>query len=229
MASAGRDARLTQKETAQSRVQGHSLGSMARVSDEVKDPLPLPVGTPGATGGKAEWRRWARAVRAELNWAQLGRAVRGELRSLLGATAPTTVLAYRAMPAEVDVAPLVDEFRRHRWAATRTPERGWLTIHPWHTPRVRHRLGFEQPVASAAVLEASTVGLVLVPGLAFDVRGTRLGHGRGYYDELLSRLPSTTVLVGIGVDAVVVDELPAEPHDVRLTHILSESGLRQVS
>ncbi|MFN0026768.1 MAG: 5-formyltetrahydrofolate cyclo-ligase [Acidimicrobiales bacterium] len=202
---------------------------MARSSGEVKDLLPLPVDRPDATTSKTEWRRWARAVRAELNWAQLGRAVRGELRSLLGATAPTTVLTYRAMAQEIDVAPLVDEFRRHRWATTRTPEQGWLTVHAWHTPRERHRLGFEQPVEAALALDASTVGLVLVPGLAFDAFGTRLGHGRGYYDELLRRLPCGAVLVGVGVDAVVVDELPAEAHDVGLTHIITESGLRQVT
>ncbi len=229
MASAGEDARLTQKETAQSRVQGHNLDSMARGGGEVKDLLPLPMSPPAADSGKPEWRRWARAVRDGLDWAQLARAVRGELRALLGATAPTTVLGYRAMAAEIDVAPLVDEFRRHRWSTTRTPERGWLTVHPWHTPREHHRLGFEQPLASASVLDVSTIGLVLVPGLAFDLHGTRLGHGRGYFDQLLSRLPSTAMLVGIGVDSVVVDELPVEPHDVRLTHVLTESGLRQVN
>lgn len=202
---------------------------MTRSSGEVKDLLPLPVSCAGLGNDKSAWRSWARSVRAERDWAPLGRAVRGELRSLVGATAPTTVLAYRAMPHEIDVAPMVDEFRRHAWATTRTPDGGWLTLHPWHTRRERHRLGFEQPVASAPVVDPSSIGLVLVPGLAFDVLGTRLGHGRGYYDELLSRLSPTTVLVGVGIDAVVVDQLPVESHDVRLTHILTESGLRQVS
>lgn len=71
--------------------------------------------------------------------------------------------------------------------------------------------------------------IVLVPGLAFDTRGVRLGRGGGHYDRLLARLPEATLRVGIGWDLQVMTEhdtpLPAEEHDARMDYLCTPSGL----
>jgi 5-formyltetrahydrofolate cyclo-ligase len=63
--------------------------------------------------------------------------------------------------------------------------------------------------------------LVIVPSLAVDRRGVRLGRGRGYYDRSLGRRNPRARLVAMVRDAEFVDELPAEPHDVLMTHALT--------
>jgi 5-formyltetrahydrofolate cyclo-ligase len=69
-------------------------------------------------------------------------------------------------------------------------------------------------------------GLVLLPALAVDRRGVRLGRGRGFYDRSLPARDPQAQLVALVRDAELVDELPCEPHDVPMTHALTpERGL----
>jgi len=55
--------------------------------------------------------------------------------------------------------------------------------------------------------------LVIVPGVAFDRRGHRLGHGHGYFDRFLGRLPKTTPTIGVAFRCQLLDRLPTAPHD----------------
>lgn len=63
--------------------------------------------------------------------------------------------------------------------------------------------------------------LVLVPGVAFDLNGGRMGFGKGYYDKYLASIP-TCITMGISYDFQITDELPMEPTDVALDYIISE-------
>jgi 5-formyltetrahydrofolate cyclo-ligase len=63
--------------------------------------------------------------------------------------------------------------------------------------------------------------LVIVPALAVDRRGVRLGRGRGFYDRSLDGRSPKTRLIAMVRDVEFVDELPAEPHDVPMTHALT--------
>ena len=67
--------------------------------------------------------------------------------------------------------------------------------------------------------------IVLVPLLAFDAGGGRLGYGGGYYDRTLAAYPGA-LAVGVAFDAQEVDAVPMEAHDRRLDAVLTESGLR---
>jgi 5-formyltetrahydrofolate cyclo-ligase len=67
-------------------------------------------------------------------------------------------------------------------------------------------------------------GMVLVPALAVDVRGVRLGRGRGFYDRSLSSRNPHAPLIAVVRDDELVDELPADPHDVEMTHALTPRG-----
>lgn len=74
--------------------------------------------------------------------------------------------------------------------------------------------------------------VVLVPGLAFNEQGGRLGYGGGYYDRLYAKLREsggalTTQWIGFAYELQVIAEpLPMEPHDLRLTGLATEAGLR---
>lgn len=140
-------------------------------------------------------------------------------------------LAYLPLAGEPDLSELLrDEYRS--WYATRT----WptddrpLTVHAYRRDGLeRHRYGFLQPSPDAAIVDPAILDLVLVPGLAFDAAGTRLGHGRGYFDRLLGTLRPRTLLVGVAQEAVLVPRLPREAHDVAMHFLVTEAGVRAVA
>ncbi len=93
-------------------------------------------------------------------------------------------------------------------------------------PMVDMGFGTAGPGPEAEVLDPQ---IMLVPLSAFDDRGNRIGYGAGYYDRVISRLKAKDIeprLIGIAFDCQAVGSVPAEPHDVPLGEILTESGLR---
>ena len=74
----------------------------------------------------------------------------------------------------------------------------------------------------ARLVAPEALDLALVPGVAFDLRGGRLGFGAGFYDRLLSRLPGDLPTVGLAFDFQVIPRLPFEPHDMLLGAIVTE-------
>lgn len=66
---------------------------------------------------------------------------------------------------------------------------------------------------------------ILVPGVAFDRTGGRLGNGYGYYDRLLAQVRSDTLLVGISFESQVLEALPLAPHDIRMDRVITEAAI----
>jgi len=71
-------------------------------------------------------------------------------------------------------------------------------------------------------IDPEKIELVIVPGLAFDRTGRRLGRGKGYYDRFLSSLPETTPKVGLAFHFQIIDEVPCCSHDFPLTMVISD-------
>ena len=180
-------------------------------------------GTAETPRTKDEWRGWARRVRAELDLAALSGAVVDALTAWPALDAASTVLTYLPLPDEIDLTRLMDD--RRRWVTTRTPNRGGrLTVHELGGPLELHRFGFPQPHRSAPELDPAAIDLALVPGLAFDLWGARLGRGAGYYDELLTRMSPRLTRVGVVPASLVVDELPTDEHDVPMSFLATDEG-----
>ena len=91
------------------------------------------------------------------------------------------------------------------------------------TRLVSHVFGMQEPPEDAPVYEADEQTLILVPGLAFDRTGHRLGYGGGWYDRLLADAPKDAVKLGVAHSFQIVEDLPTEPHDIRLTAIVADS------
>lgn len=87
--------------------------------------------------------------------------------------------------------------------------------------------GILEPPAGP-VVRPRDVRAWLVPGLAFTRKGGRLGYGGGWYDRLLCKVPKRVPKIGIAYAFQLVDELPAEPHDIRLTFVVSCDDLADV-
>jgi 5-formyltetrahydrofolate cyclo-ligase len=114
------------------------------------------------------------------------------------------------------------------WLTSRVNPNSRLTLHDFASATVKNRFGILEPPSDALEFDPSLVDVALVPGLAFDLKGTRLGYGAGYYDRLLPRLRPGILIVGVTCDALVVPDLPREDHDVRMTHLATESGVRAI-
>lgn len=72
------------------------------------------------------------------------------------------------------------------------------------------------------------IDLIVVPGVAFDRRGYRIGYGGGYYDKYLSQ-SLNAVTIGFAYEQSLIDEIPSEGHDQKVDIILTESGEHHVS
>lgn len=84
----------------------------------------------------------------------------------------------------------------------------------------------EPPVGT--VVRSEDVRAWLVPGLAFTEGGGRLGYGGGWYDRLLARAAKSAPKIGVAYGFQLVDELPTEPHDIRLTSVESCEDLADI-
>jgi len=69
--------------------------------------------------------------------------------------------------------------------------------------------------------------LILIPGIAFDLHGRRLGRGKGFYDRLLTEIRG--VKCGIAFDEQIVEKIPVEPHDVRMDFILTPTRFAEIT
>jgi 5-formyltetrahydrofolate cyclo-ligase len=136
-----------------------------------------------------------------------------------------SVLFFAPMPGELDVWPLLSVALSagKRVALPRFERRTRTYIacqiqNPETDLHVGH-FGIREPAAQCSPLPAGRLGLILVPGVAFDGQGHRLGRGKGYYDQLLTVMRGTRC--GVAFDQQVEREIPVEPHDARMDFLLT--------
>ena len=74
-------------------------------------------------------------------------------------------------------------------------------------------------------IRADELDLIMVPGVAFDRRGARMGHGFGYYDKLLEHARVNCPLVALAFECQMFPEIPTAPHDVFMDKIITEAAI----
>jgi 5-formyltetrahydrofolate cyclo-ligase len=148
-------------------------------------------------------------------------------------TRATTVALFVPMRMEVDVGLLERRARTEgkRVAAPRmTPPEDGAPIHAWRLVLHEWADGAEliesghmvrEVAATAPIVPHDTVDLVIVPALALDVRGARIGYGAGHYDALLPTCTRAT-RVGVAFDFQLLAEIPEEEGDARVHWIVTD-------
>lgn len=102
---------------------------------------------------------------------------------------------------------------------------GALVFRQICNPAALHKgvFGIYEPGNSCAIYAPQDIDIIVIPGVAFDRKGRRIGYGKGYYDKTLHSLEGTGRFVGFCYDFQLLDEIVGEPHDVSMDLIVSET------
>jgi len=136
-----------------------------------------------------------------------------------------SVLFYSVLSGELDLSPLMAEAAcGGKVVALPKYDPAMACYTPYRIERPEVELvpgafGILEPLAEAPALALKQLDLALVPGLAFDCGGRRLGRGKGHYDRLLAAV--TGVRCGVAFDQQIVVNVPVEPHDILMNFILT--------
>ncbi len=151
------------------------------------------------------------------------------------------ILGYYPLPSEVNILPFLRTLLQEGYPSALPrigPEPGEMTFYlitalPGKDPAQgweRSPLGPWEPDKGHPDLSVLPHrGLVLVPGLAFDIRGGRLGRGGGYYDRLLASLPSGWKTAAPLFSCQLVDSVPRASHDIRIQYLVSPRGIQSTA
>ena len=174
---------------------------------------------------KADLRRQIQQIKRQFTPQQLEELsllVISSLRPLLAEA--QTIMAYYSLPDEVNTHALIDELVAEGKTVLLPKVTGADTMElRRYTGRADLQEGayhILEPVGEPFT-DLSAIDLILVPGLAFDAAGHRLGRGRGYYDRFLhSRDGSYCVKIGVCFDFQKVDEVPVDVHDIAMDKVV---------
>lgn len=134
-----------------------------------------------------------------------------------------TVLLYSSLPDEVDTHTFI-----RRWEGRKrillpvvvSDSELELRVYTGSGNMRRGAFNIDEP-AGAAFTDYGSIDLAVIPGVAFDRHGNRLGRGRGYYDRLLARLGRAGVpTIGVCFYFQKLDAIPAETHDIAVGEVL---------
>ena len=133
-----------------------------------------------------------------------------------------TILLYYSLPDEVQTHEFVERWSREKQIILPVVKGDELELRQYTGPQDLQKgsFGIEEPTGELYDTPEQ-IELTIVPGVSFDRNGNRLGRGKGYYDRLLPRIPSA-YKAGICFPFQLVEEVPAEPFDIRMDEIITQ-------
>lgn len=136
--------------------------------------------------------------------------------------AATTVLLYHSLKDEVDTHEFIRKWSREKRILLPVVVGDDLELRLYTRPEDLKpgAYGIEEPTGELFT-DYADIDFIVVPGVAFDRNGNRLGRGKGYYDRLLPRIPSA-YKAGICFPFQLVEKVPAEPFDIRMDEIITQ-------
>jgi len=148
-------------------------------------------------------------------------------------TEAQTILAYFSFRQEPDLTALIQQTGDRVWGFPRCVGKS-LVWHIWsatsNLPLQSGAYGITEPHPDCPTLAAHQVDLILVPAVACDRQGYRLGYGGGFYDRLLSDPDwATKPTIGIVFDFARLSQLPTDAWDQPLSAVCTEAGLFPVA
>ena len=192
--------------------------------------------SPGKEAWRDRFRDYRRALADTPAYAARGTLIGSHALAHPAVVRAKTVHVYWPLPAqgEVDTRPLIRALR----GLDKTVVLPVVTSYDPATPTMEHRRyegpssltanrwGIPEPTESPRV-SPDALDIVLLPALGVDRRGNRIGQGAGYYDTFLDTVDAPRL--ALLYDACFVDTLPADPHDVPVTAVVTERGCTTIA
>ncbi len=189
----------------------------------------MSVEIPSQPRSKSDWRRWAKDRRGCLDLPSLSARICHQISRAPLFRGARQIFLYMPLRSEIDLRSLGAQYPDKIWGIPRCLPGVQLAWHRWSPgdPNTLCRGGFglSEPTADAPRLDPEAVDLILVPGLAFDVWGGRLGYGKGYYDRFLCRYPQAHTVGICAHDCFLSTPLPCDPWDVLMRGVVTDRGL----
>ena len=134
-----------------------------------------------------------------------------------------TVLIYYPTHNEVDLLSLIKRYKKEKTFLFPVVHRRMMTVCPYEGNDKMHRGKFNIPEPTTEPYTGH-IDLILVPGVAFDMTGNRLGRGGGYYDRFMAKLGKKTLLAGVGYDFQLVEKVPTNRRDKRMDFVVTPTA-----
>jgi 5-formyltetrahydrofolate cyclo-ligase len=144
----------------------------------------------------------------------------------------STILFFAPLPDEIDLWPLLEESLAEKKVAALphfdSESKNYVARRVKNLSEEIFTGNFRarEPHSTCAEIPLTKIDLIFVPGVAFDLRGNRLGRGKGFYDRLLEKFRG--VKCGVGFDEQIISGIPVEAHDARLDFILTPTNCAAV-
>ncbi len=183
----------------------------------------------GIIDQKRELRRTCRHIREGLGEAaryQASLLICDWIESWSDFQNSSVILAYMPITGEVDLTSLIHRKPQKQWVLPRIipKENHRMVFHPYEANHlVHHPFGMDEPSAGLPIISSDDIQLALVPGMAFDRLGRRLGYGGGYFDRFLADFSGTSL--GVIFQALLLETLPCGDNDIPVQWIVTERGL----
>ena len=133
------------------------------------------------------------------------------------------ILVYHSLPDELSTRRFIDKWSDRKSFYLPRVNGVDLEILPYD--RTRLSLGafhIEEPQGDD-LCDMADIEMIVVPGVAYDRHGNRVGRGKGYYDRLLSR--TKAIKIGVAYDFQIVDDIETDAHDVKVDMIITDKGI----
>lgn len=174
---------------------------------------------------KSDIRRKIKAMRSMLSEAEklsASEEVFNRLEQTAAFLMADRILMYHSLPDELSTHQFLKKWGSRKHFFLPRVNGVNLDILPYDESRLE--LGsfhIEEPTGNECV-DPSEMELIIVPAVAYDGRGNRLGRGKGFYDRLLAEAKATKI--GIGYEFQLVDEIPVESHDVPVDMVITQTS-----
>ena len=175
---------------------------------------------------KSELRTLIKRLRAEINdEAKINdaKAVGEIIEKSLWFQFASKVLTYHSLPDEICTHRHIEKWNNVKQLFLPRVNGDVLDIVKY-TPSTTQQGAFKiiEPSGNNTI-PPQELDLIIVPGLAFDLSGNRLGRGKGFYDRLLSN--TKALKIGIGYDCQLLEQVPSEPHDVKMDAVITPNNV----
>lgn len=137
------------------------------------------------------------------------------------------ILLYHSLPDELSTLAFIDKW--HNAKRFYLPRVNGVNLEILPYAKSKLHLGafnIEEPDGEDTT-DISKIDMVVVPAVAYDRHGNRVGRGKGYYDRLLNN--TRAIKVGVAYGFQLIDEIDTDPHDVAVDYVITENGILRTS